>query len=135
VDELAERLAKAIARTLLRERERLRWLRGRAGLASPAARLKQQSLQWQTLRLRLERAFRQSQDARYRRLLPLERTLNAVSPLATLERGYAIVTNDMGAVLQDVAAAPPGTRIEARLRVGVLRAAVVETSGGPPAET
>jgi exodeoxyribonuclease VII large subunit len=53
----------------------------------------------------------------------LLRTLNAVSPLATLERGYAIVSIE-GAIVRDAAEAKPGTVIEARLRVGRLRARV-----------
>ena len=58
------------------------------------------------------------------RLLPLVRTLNAVSPLATLERGYAIVSGERGEILRDAAAAAPGTTIEARLAKGRIRAKV-----------
>ena len=43
------------------------------------------------------------------------RTLNAVSPLATLDRGYAIVSREGGAILRNAADARPGTLIEARL--------------------
>jgi exodeoxyribonuclease VII large subunit len=49
-----------------------------------------------------------------------------VSPLATLDRGYAIVTLEDGRVLRDTADAPVGTRIEARLSRGRLRATVEE---------
>ncbi len=58
------------------------------------------------------------------RYLPLVRTLNAVSPLATLERGYAIVRTLQGDVVRDAAEAPPGTEIEALLAKGRLRARV-----------
>jgi exodeoxyribonuclease VII large subunit len=58
------------------------------------------------------------------RLLPLVRTLNAVSPLATLERGYAIVSSENGGILRNAADAAPGSIIEARLSVGRLRAKV-----------
>jgi exodeoxyribonuclease VII large subunit len=61
------------------------------------------------------------------RLLPLVRTLNAVSPLATLERGYAIVSTESGSILRNAADAAPGTIIEARLSVGRLRAKVEES--------
>lgn len=56
------------------------------------------------------------------RLLPLVRTLNAVSPLATLERGYAIVTNERGEILRDAANVAPGTMVEVRLAKGRFRA-------------
>jgi exodeoxyribonuclease VII large subunit len=51
------------------------------------------------------------------------RALHAVSPLATLERGYAIVTA-AGRVVTDAATAPAGTEIETRLARGTLRATV-----------
>ena len=47
-----------------------------------------------------------------------------VCPLATLERGYAIVTRADGSVLQDAAEARAGDEIEARLRRGSLKARV-----------
>jgi exodeoxyribonuclease VII large subunit len=49
--------------------------------------------------------------------------LNAVSPLATLERGYAIVSIG-GDIVRDAATVEPGTLIEARLATGRLRARV-----------
>jgi exodeoxyribonuclease VII large subunit len=58
------------------------------------------------------------------RLAPLARTLNAVSPLATLSRGYAIVSKINGGILRQAADAPPGTLIEARLEAGTIRAKV-----------
>ena len=51
------------------------------------------------------------------------RTLDAVSPLATLGRGFAVVSRvDDGTLLRDAAQAPVGTEIEARLSKGRLRA-------------
>jgi exodeoxyribonuclease VII large subunit len=48
-----------------------------------------------------------------------------VSPLATLGRGFAVVSRaDDGALLRDAAQAPAGTQIEARLATGRLRATV-----------
>jgi exodeoxyribonuclease VII large subunit len=58
------------------------------------------------------------------RLLPLLSTLQAVSPLATLARGYAIVSNAEGAILRDAKDASPGMRIEAQLANGRIRATV-----------
>jgi exodeoxyribonuclease VII large subunit len=52
------------------------------------------------------------------------RTLNAVSPLATLERGYAIVSREGGGILINAADVAPGTFIEARLAKGKIRAKV-----------
>jgi exodeoxyribonuclease VII large subunit len=49
--------------------------------------------------------------------------LGQLSPLRILERGYAIVSNEQG-IVKDAAAAPPGSRIHARLAKGELDAVV-----------
>jgi exodeoxyribonuclease VII large subunit len=51
-----------------------------------------------------------------------------VSPLATLDRGYAIVSRDTGDILRNAADASPGSIIEARLAMGTIRAKVESTS-------
>ena len=124
LDELEQSLMRALRRRLQEHGERLRWLSGRAALASPAARLTQQLSRLEGLHQRLHRAWRQAIGSSRERLLPLVRTLNAVSPLATLERGYAIVSLEGGGILRDAAEAKPGTLIEARLAKGRVRAKV-----------
>ena len=57
------------------------------------------------------------------------RTLDAVSPLATLGRGFSVVSRaEDGALLRDAAQAPAGTEIEARLARGRLRATVTKST-------
>jgi exodeoxyribonuclease VII large subunit len=124
LDELEQRLLRAVRRRLQEHRERLGWLSGRAALASPSARLAQQSLRLQNLSQALRRAWRLALKSRRDKLLPLSRTLNAVSPLATLQRGYAIVSLEGGVILRNAADAAPGTIIEARLATGKVRAKV-----------
>jgi exodeoxyribonuclease VII large subunit len=115
-------------RRLQEQGERLRWLSGRASLVSPSARLKLQLSRLESLDQRLGRAWRQAMSSRREKLLPLIRTLQAVSPLATLERGYAIVSLEGGDILRDAADAKPGAIIEARLARGRVRAKVEEAS-------
>jgi len=54
------------------------------------------------------------------------RTLNAVSPLATLERGYAIVTDTGAHVVTDASTLAPGVQIAARVARGSVRATVTD---------
>ena len=54
----------------------------------------------------------------------LEAKLGQLSPLAILNRGYAIVTGEDGHVLMDAAAAPEGSSIDVRLARGRLAAEV-----------
>jgi exodeoxyribonuclease VII large subunit len=128
LDELEQCLVRAVRRRLEGHRERLRWLTGRAALVSPANRLGQQLLRLGNLQQQLQRAMRLALDARQKKLLPLARTLNAVSPLATLDRGYAIVSAEGGEILRNAADAKPGTLIDARLAHGNIRARVEGSS-------
>ncbi|WP_242108078.1 exodeoxyribonuclease VII large subunit [Luteimonas aquatica] len=54
----------------------------------------------------------------------LARSLEAVSPLATVARGYAILRHEDGRVVRAVADARPGDRLDARLSDGHLRVRV-----------
>ena len=128
LNELENCLVRALNRTLIDCRERLRWLAGRIALASPATGLAQQRLQLQALEQQLQRAWARSLSSKRERLGPLLRTLHAVSPLATLERGYAIVSLDGAGILRDAALAKPGSYIEAQLAHGRLRAKVENPS-------
>jgi exodeoxyribonuclease VII large subunit len=92
---------------------------------SPALRIERMASRVQHaddgLRARMTRLL---EDRRHRLSLGA-RALDAVSPLATLGRGYAIVSDaDTGKVLTDASAA--GERIEARLASGRLRATIDE---------
>jgi exodeoxyribonuclease VII large subunit len=81
-------------------------------------------LRLDNLTQQLNRAWKRTLDSRREKLLPLVRTLNAVSPLATLDRGYAIVSLEGGVILRNAADAKPGAIIEARLARGRVRAKV-----------
>ncbi len=62
------------------------------------------------------------------RLRLATRALESVSPLATLDRGYAIVSDEeSGEILTDATKVDPGTGIRARLARGELRATVNES--------
>jgi exodeoxyribonuclease VII large subunit len=127
LDELEQRLQRAIVRKLDRSRDRAARARALLERSSPARRLT-------TMRLRLDRAARQLPLCMERRLQRgrdrFERsasTLHAVSPLATLDRGYAIVLDEAGHIVSDASSVVRGTRIEARVARGAVRATVTET--------
>ena len=62
------------------------------------------------------------------RLRGLARSLQTVSPLATVARGYAILQHQDGRVVRSVLDAAPGDALDARLGDGSLRVRV-EASG------
>jgi len=56
----------------------------------------------------------------------------ALSPAATLRRGYAVVRDDAGHVLRDGAAVPVGSAVEILLAQGRLEADVTRAHPGAP---
>ncbi len=72
-------------------------------------------------------------ERRGQRLGALAHTLHVVSPLPTLERGYAVLTDQPGGhTLRSVSAISPGQTIQAQLRDGTLKAQVTEVEEDPP---
>ncbi len=122
---LSRRLAVARAAALARTRHRLDRLEARLLANSPAGRLQELSGRWRIADRALRRSMPDRLQALRVRLAGDARALNTVSPLATLERGYAIVTDtETGRPVRDAAGVETGTRIEARLARGSLIAAV-----------
>jgi exodeoxyribonuclease VII large subunit len=131
--EAFRRLEAAWQRRLDRERARIRHADAVLRAHHPQRRLTR-------LRERLAAIGHRPQSAMARRLSSdalrlrgLVRSLAAVSPIATLARGYAIVRDEDGRVVRG----PSDTRVDApldvRLSDGELRVRVVETRAAPGA--
>ncbi len=129
LDDLEQRLRRSLRQRFADWRSELAERRSQLWRENPAVRLREAAARLSDLRARLRTAGLGELRAARERLLPLVRTLNAVSPLATLDRGYAIVSTATGRIVRDPADAPPGTSIEARLARGRIRATVDEPSG------
>ena len=150
---LASRLARVGTRALEDRAQQLDWLARRLTVSSPMASLERQAERLSRLRQQLLLAARSASDASRHRLERLHtrlmaagrrkladvghrlalagRALDAVSPLATLDRGYAIVTSESsGRVLTQAGDVAAGDDIRARLADGELLATVKD--GGKP---
>jgi exodeoxyribonuclease VII large subunit len=124
LEELEQRVGRAMRQVHIGRETALLERRNRLWRANPSAAVRALAARRDALAARLEAAARAGlRDAR-ERLSPLARTLHAVSPQATLERGYAIVVDERGKILRDAAEAADGETIEARLAVGRIRARV-----------
>ena len=126
LDELQARALVAMQREFRARREQL--LRARAELAacSPATRVESLAQRIAHAGGRLAPAMRHRLALADGTLRSAARALEATSPLATLARGYAIVTiAGSGAVVRDATEAPAGTEVDARLAHGRLRARVI----------
>jgi exodeoxyribonuclease VII large subunit len=121
-------MAAAMSTGVHRDRERLQDLRGTLLQVSPAVRVERSLGHTNELARRLAAAGRQSIAKRTQALGLAARALDAVSPLATLERGYAIVTDPItGRALVRASDVEAGNDIVARLAEGELLATVKET--------
>lgn len=95
-------------------------LRLRLQARSPHARMQALRPHLRHLTARLARGAHQRLAATQERLAAVGTTLNALSPLATLARGYAIVSLPDGRLLRDASQTQPGARVSARLAIGEL---------------
>jgi exodeoxyribonuclease VII large subunit len=125
LDELQARALAAMRRENRARADGLRRLRAELAAVSPAARLTGLGQRARHAEGRLAPSLRHVLALTRGRLHAALRGLQATSPLATLDRGYAIVTRAEGGVVRDPVDAPPGTDIEARLARGTLRARVI----------
>ncbi len=124
LDDLEQRMSFGLRKALAERRADLGAATSRLWGVSPVSQVREAVVRHAAAFARLTAAAALRLRLARERLNPLMRTLNAVSPLATLDRGYAIVSCEDGAILRDAAAAPAGTIIIARLARGRLRAKV-----------
>ena len=128
LDGLEIRLRHGMRHGLAQCRHTLRLRQLSLGRLSPATRLQAALQQLLGLQRRGETALqRRLAECRAR----LEKTLallHSLSPQSTLERGYAIVTQQQGKLLRRAAAVAPGETIHTRLARGSLRSVVQDTS-------
>ena len=130
---LQQILTGAIRHDLSTRGRNLEVIRSRLLQRSPAIGVKQTMHRLSALQQRLNGSGASAVDRLIVRLRLATRTLESVSPLATLNRGYAIITDDRTrAILTDAARVKPGAEISAKLAHGTLQAIVKESRTGKP---
>ena len=134
-DELSLRLERTMRSGIEVKRTRIETLSARLWSLAPSALIALRLTECDHYAKRLRHGIDQSLAKTTGQLVNLSRALQAVSPLATLERGYAIVTRLPGGdIVRDAARVAPGCQIDTRLARGRLRClveAVLEGEGGP----
>ena len=124
LDELDRRLGQALPARTARLHRQLAVLERRLTIRSPARRLALLQQRERQLAGRLRAAGPALLQRQGQRLALAARTLDAVSPLATLARGYALVTGPTGRVVTDSGQLSPGDEIDVRLAGGRVTAGV-----------
>ena len=120
-----DHLRRAAARGIADETRKLDALAHRLNRAHPGVAVRASHQRLDELEARLGRAIKTRIERFGHRLTLAERALTSLSPLATLDRGYAIVSRqDDGSVITDSATATPGAPIDVSLARGHLTATV-----------
>jgi exodeoxyribonuclease VII large subunit len=124
LDELEARLRRCTERRIETRKLKLARLATAVAHASPAHRLMRTRERWRTAQGDLRRALLRHVERTQQRVKLASRALTSLSPLATLERGYAIVTDAGGKVLTDSSTIARGAAVDVRLARGGLAATV-----------
>ncbi len=120
LDDLDMRLRRAFERQLNNRRERLARLDTRLAAQHPRRALALLRQRLDSLADRLPRAMRESLKERRLQLQSQVQTLHAISPLATLGRGYSILLDERGQAIRSAGQTRPGQRLKAHLGEGEL---------------
>ena len=131
VDDLERRLHQALQRRLEQSRERLLRLEHRLASRHPGRQLALLRQRLDSLAERLPRATLAGLRQRRLQLAALAQTLQVVSPLATLGRGYSILLDEQGHAIRDARQTHVGQRLEARLGEGRLSVRVEDNHQDP----
>ncbi len=124
LDDLEQRLVAAWRGARQDAELRLNLVSGRLAAASPRNRVAMLSNRQSELLQRLQHAMQLRLTRAEQRLQLAARSLDTVSPLATLERGFAIVTDAQSHVVTAADTLKPGDLITARVARGRIEARV-----------
>ncbi len=126
LDGLEQRLQRNLQQQLQQRRSGLAHAATKLLQHNPSIHIQQLQQRQQQLTSRLKRATQQQLQQRQQQLQAASRTLDAVSPLAVLGRGFSMTTHHKGKVLRDASAVAIGDRVETKLAQGRLLCVVTE---------
>jgi exodeoxyribonuclease VII large subunit len=124
IDELNRRLRSSLQDYVATSQNRQTTLALRLQHSSPKARLQQLRERLQLQQQRLIQRMQRLLEKMNQQTAITDGRLNTISPLATLERGYAIIQSPSGAVIRTADGLVEGDEISARLAHGELTATV-----------
>lgn len=124
LDAARDRARRALRVRLERERHTLDALRSRPVLAAPRRELDRRGEEVDALRARARRTLGHLLDAAVSDVEHVRARVRALSPAATLDRGYAVLQRPDGGVVRAPHDVTPGDVLDARLAAGRLTVTV-----------
>ncbi|MXS19703.1 exodeoxyribonuclease VII large subunit [Pseudomonas oryzihabitans] len=131
LDDLDLRLRRAYVIAQNRRRDRLAHLDTRLAGQHPGRQLALLRQRLEQLADRLPRVMQRQLKERQQRLAGTVQTLQIVSPLATLGRGYSILLDERGQAVRAAGQVQPGQKLQARLAEGELEVRVLDNHQAP----
>jgi len=125
IEDANARMGDAFDEKIEKYEQRLASLTNRISPLRLAARLNAKKMRLALLRQQQSAAIKKAVDAKDERLKIGMASLDALSPLAVLNRGYSIVQNERGIILRDAENAKPDERVKIRLARGTIEAQVL----------
>ena len=135
ITRLRERARNLMTGWLTQQQHQLDAIRARPSLASPRSGLDERSREISELSARTRRTLHHHLDRAHNDLEHQLARVRSLSPLATLERGYAVVQDDEGHVLTSTSQAKPGQDLHVRVRDGRVHVTVTGATEEPTAST
>lgn len=133
LEQMQVRLMRPVRSQLEFLRQRLTSLADRPVFRQPFARLHELSRRLDELDLRGRRAIEAERQKARNRLQQASATLSALSPLATLARGFSVTSRtDNGQLIRSADAVAPGDEITTQLSQGTITSTVSQTSMDSP---
>jgi exodeoxyribonuclease VII large subunit len=120
VRQARDRCRRVVTHLVSSERARLEAVRSRPSLADPTTLVDARRSDVDALRDRARRCTGAQLERAQSDLDHVLARVVALSPQATLDRGYAVVQDEDGAVVRDADAVPPGSDLQVRLAAGLL---------------
>lgn len=131
VDEARKRIRERLTYRLASEQQRIDAYKNRPSLTRPGSIVERPQLLVDDAVRRLDVAVRRLTDDASFRIEKLHVSLTALSPQATLNRGYAVVQDDQGHVVSDAALLTVGQKLILTLHKGKASTTVDQTLPAP----
>lgn len=124
LDSMSVTMTNSIARQLKNARQHLNTLRSSSSMQSPIRYITQKRDSLALVRTRLVSVQQRTVSLKRQKFVSLTATLDAISPLKVLTRGYAIVTASNGEVVRSAKQLQPIDQISIRLNDGQVDATI-----------
>jgi len=125
VQQVSQRLSRTVSNQLAKQSKAVQQQQKRFIAQPPTKKITQSALDSHALSRRLQRAQINALDRRKQAFNALGEQLNLVSPLATLERGFAIARDQNNVILRNASQAKPDQNIKVQLANGELLCTVL----------